>query len=277
VSRPQIEVIVVDNDPKESAREICQRVDKRISIKYLVESRRGIAHVRNTALQEGLSADYIAFIDDDETASELWLDELLWTCTRFRADVVAGPIQPCFDKDVPQWTRDSRCFHRIEYPTGTQMHKCATGNVLISTAVFARIPAFDERFQLTGAEDTYFFLRAHRAGFRIVWSQEAVVDESISTDRANLRWMLHRGYQSGNSWVLCESLLDPRRSVRFIRFGKAAVHALRGFAASLVVIPFSKASAARHLKNALMGVGMIAGLVGHEYQAYQISAEHHSR
>src|SRR5882672_1811375 len=196
VQRPQIEIIVVDNDPSESAREICQRPNKQLSIKYLVESRRGISHVRNTAFQEGLSADYIAFIDDDETASEHWLDELLWTCAEFRADVVAGPVRPIFEKNIAKWVKDSRCFHRTEYPTGTWIDKCATANVLISTAVFARIPGFDDNFQLTGAEDTHFFLRVHRAGFRIVWSQEAVVDESISADRGNLKWILHRGYQS---------------------------------------------------------------------------------
>jgi succinoglycan biosynthesis protein ExoM len=273
VTPPQIEIIVVDNDPSESAREICKSANKQLSIKYLVETRRGISLVRNTALRAGISADYIAFIDDDETASEFWLDELLCTCSEFSADVVAGPVRPCFAEDVPQWAKDSRCFHRNEYLTGAKIDKCATGNVLISSAVFAWVPGFDERLQLTGAEDTHFFVRVHRAGFRMVWSREAAVDESISNDRANLRWILHRGFQIGNSWVLCESLLDGRRGVRFTRFCKAAVHALRGFASALFFVPFSRASAARHLKNAFMGIGMIAGLAGQKYQAYQIPAE----
>jgi|SoimicMinimDraft_17_1059745.scaffolds.fasta_scaffold03079_2 succinoglycan biosynthesis protein ExoM len=273
VQRPQIEIIVVDNDPSQSAKEICQRASAQVSIRYLVESRRGISHVRNTALRAGLSAEYIAFIDDDETASELWLDELLWACTEYRADVVAGLVRPRFAVNAPKWAVNSRCFHRNEYLTGTQIDKCATANVLISTAVFARIPGFDESFQLTGGEDTHFFLRVNRAGFRIVWSQEGVVDESISNDRANLRWILHRGYQSGNSWVLCESLLDQRHAVRFTRFCKATARLLSGFAASLISVPFSRASAAKHLRDAFIGVGMLAGLAGERYQAYQSPTE----
>src|SRR5271169_1441847 len=63
---PDIEIIVVDNDPLQSAREVCAAASVPWPIKYVTEAKRGITYVRNRALAEAGSVDFIAFIDDDE-------------------------------------------------------------------------------------------------------------------------------------------------------------------------------------------------------------------
>jgi GT2 family glycosyltransferase len=266
---PEIEVIIVDNDPLGSARDICQSGDFRFPRKYVIEPRRGIAHVRNRAVREAGVVDFLAFIDDDEVPSAEWLEWLLWTHSEYKAEIVAGPVKPNFPAGVPEWIKKGGFFDRSGYQTGTFLEIWCTANALVSTAVIASISGFDERFQLTGGEDTDFFRRARRAGFKIVWSQEAVVSETISRDRANLRWILHRGFQSGNSWVLCEESLDARLQVRFSRFIKGSVHLLTGTASALISLFFSRAATAKSLRKAWLGVGMLAGLFGHQYLAYK--------
>src|SRR4029077_8016028 len=108
------------------------------------------------------------------------------------------------------------------YNTGHLIDSCSTSNVLISRKVINAVRAFDERFALTGAEDTHFFLRARQEGFKIICSGGGVVYETVSNSRASLRWLLRRAYQSGNSWVLCESSLDRRISTRAVRIVKAS-------------------------------------------------------
>lgn len=265
----RFDVTVVDNDPLGSAREICQAAELPLTLKYVIEPRRGIAHVRNRALREADAADFIAFIDDDEVPAPEWLDELLWTQFECQADVVAGPVLPEYVGDIPGWIRRGGFFDRPEFPTGTQLEKCGAGNVLISREVFTRVPAFDERFQLTGGEDIQFFLQVHRAGFCIVWSQLAVAYEAVASDRANLKWILHRAYQSGNSWVLCELSFDPGHRVRVARFCKASAHLLMGLASALISIFLGKAAFAKSLRNALRGAGMLAALFGRRYLAYE--------
>jgi GT2 family glycosyltransferase len=266
---PEIEVIVVDNDSLGSAREICQTAQLPFAVKYAIEPRRGIAHVRNRAVQEAGASTFLAFIDDDEIPCPAWLDELLWVQHEYHSDVVAGPVQPEYVGEVPIWIKRGGFFDRPESPSGTLLEKCGAGNALVSHRVFTRVPGFDERFQLTGGEDTHFFLRVRKAGFSIVWSQAAVAHEAVTVDRANLRWILHRGFQSGNSWVMCELFLDGRRRVRVARFCKAAAYLLNGLATAPASLLFGKVAFAKSLRKAWWGAGMLAGLFGRRYLAYE--------
>jgi succinoglycan biosynthesis protein ExoM len=266
---PEITVIVVDNDPEKSAEEVCTAASLPWPLRYAPESRRGIAQARNRAIREAGDADFIAFIDDDEYPSAAWLDELLWTQSRFDADVVSGPVIPDYDREVPDWVRAGTFFTRSIAHSGQKLDKSHTGNVLIRRSVFDAISSFDEEFALTGGEDTQFFLRVRQSSFSIIGSSRAVVHESISRSRANLPWILKRAYQSGNSWVLCEKSVDPKLSTRVVRFFKASGWLVRG-AFSVPVSLFRGAAAMAHaLQTFVVGIGMLAGLAGHRYQPYR--------
>jgi succinoglycan biosynthesis protein ExoM len=266
---PDIKIIVVDNDPLGSAQDTCQVADCCFPLRYVIEPHRGIAHVRNRAVREAGAVDFLAFIDDDEIPSPEWLDESLWAHSEYKAEIVTGPVNPEFSKGTPEWIRKGRFFERPEFQTGSLLEKCSTNNVLVAREVFDSVPGFDERFQLTGGEDSHFFLRARRAGFRIVWSQQAMVREPISPDRANLRWILHRGFQVGNSWVLCEMSFDDRFQVRCARFVKASVRLFTGAATTLASLFLGRTALARSLREAWVGAGMLAGLSGHQFSAYK--------
>src|SRR5579864_4455730 len=268
---PEIEIIVVDNDAAGSAREICEAVKLPWRKKYVVEPRRGIAYVRNRAVHEADNVNLIAFIDDDEAPCASWLDELLWAQRKFNADVVTGPVLPRFVTGVADWVKRGEFFEKPKYETGNSPDLPSTNNALIRSEVFSCIAGFDEQFQLTGGEDTHFFLRVARAGYRIVWSQEAVVYETISKERANLGWILHRGYQGGNSWALCESSLDGRARVRIARFAKGCVHVVGGVGLVFVSFFSGRAAVLWALRRACLGAGMLTGLFGRKYLAYASS------
>jgi GT2 family glycosyltransferase len=266
---PEITVIVVDNDPERSAEDVCAAASLPWTLKYAPESRRGIAQARNRAICEAGDVEFIAFIDDDEYPSAAWLDELLWTQAHFAADVVSGPVIPDYDRNVPHWVRAGTFFTRSIHHSGQMLDKCHTGNVLIRKSLFDDISAFDEEFALTGGEDTQFFLRVRQSGFNIIGSSRAVVHESISRSRANLRWILRRAYQSGNSWVLCEKSVDPKLSTRMVRFFKASGWMAQGALSMPVSLFRGTAPMAHSLQTAVVGFGMLAGLAGHRYQPYR--------
>jgi GT2 family glycosyltransferase len=267
--RPEIVVVVVDNDASRSAEEVCREVRLPWPLKYVVESRRGIAQARNRAIREAGDVDFIIFIDDDEFPTPTWLDELLWTRARFGADVVCGPVLPSFTADVPDWVKIGGFFDRSVRDSGSVPDECRSGNVLICRNVFAGANAFDERFGLTGGEDTEFFLRVRRAGYKIVSSAEACVYETVPISRANLKAVLRRAYQSGNSWVLCESSLDRRTSTRIFRAAKACGWIIIGSASACVSPLFGMPTIARSLRNIWLGAGMLTALAGQKYQAYE--------
>jgi succinoglycan biosynthesis protein ExoM len=266
---PEITIIVADNDSTRSGEEVCATTQLPWSKKYVVEPQRGIAHVRNRAVREAGGVDFIAFLDDDEVPDSFWLDELLWIQSRFRADVVAGPVRNDFASDVPAWVTAGKFFDRVTFATGHSMDKCSTNNVLIERHVFDRVPSFDEGLELTGADDTHFFMRVNQTGHKIVWAADAFVYEAISASRANVRWLLQRGYRLGNSWSLCERSLSPGFGVRVVRFLKAVGWMAKGFALGLAAIVQGKTAMVWALREICYGAGQLSGLAGHKYQEYR--------
>ncbi len=267
--KPDLIVVVVDNDECRTAEGVCMEVALPWPIKYIVEQQRGISFVRNRAIAEAGDVDFVATIDDDEVPAPEWLDELLWTQAQFSADIVNGPVKPRFDAGVAGWVKQGGFFDELDYSTGTTRNFCNTGNCLIRSAVFSDVPLFDDRFALTGGEDTHFFLRARQAGYKIVWSREAVVYEEISMTRANAPWILRRQYQTGSALTFCELSLDKRVQTRLMRFAKASCFIAMSTAWTLTSVFRGKAAVVRSLRPVYRGLGMLTALAGARYFAYQ--------
>jgi GT2 family glycosyltransferase len=222
--------------------------------------------------------NYVAFIDDDEVPSAGWLDELLSTQVKFKADLVSGPVLPRYDSDVADWVKRGGFFEGEVSATGTSRRACAANNVLVGTHVFTRVPRFDDAFALSGAEDTNFFLRVVQAGHKIVWSQEAVVFEAVSGERGTVSWLLRREYQTGNGWVFCEADVDGRPRRWVVRFCRACGHVVIGSASAIWrSVLFDKAAIVRSLQRASLGVGMLAALAGHRFLAYKNAGKKQAR
>lgn len=270
VPEPCLQLVVVDNDELGSAEAVCQAAAVPWPVKYLIESRRGITHARNRAITEAGPADFIAFIDDDEVPSPHWLDELLWAQIEFAADIVSGPVSPRFAADVADWVKRGGFFAARTAVTGERRRTCACNNVLISAHVFKRIAKFNDAFALSGAEDTEFFLRAQQAGYKLVWSQEALVSEAVSAQRANIAWLLRREFQTGNGWVFCETGMDGSLRNWIFRFARAWGHIFLGSLSALLrLLTLNKVSIVRSLQRVSLGIGMLTALAGHRFLAYR--------
>jgi succinoglycan biosynthesis protein ExoM len=270
VPTPQIQIVIADNDEGASARQVCRTAPLPWPIRYVVEPKRGITYARNRTIMEAGSPDFVAFIDDDEIPSPHWLDELLWAQAEFAADVVSGPVLPTYAPRVADWVRKGGFFDRKPRPTGAKRRACAANNVLVGTHVFRSVPGFDDAFALSGGEDTHFFLRVWQAGHKIVWSQEAVVFEEVSAQRGTARWLLRREYQTGNSWIFCESAVDRRPRSSFFRFLKSCAHIVIGSTNTIWrSLLFDRPGAVRSLQQLSLGAGMLTALAGHRFLAYQ--------
>jgi glycosyltransferase involved in cell wall biosynthesis len=197
-----IEVIVVDNDPCGSAETIIDELRppffrKGIAIIYEIESHQGIASARNHAVSLA-NGKYVAFIDDDETASHLWLTSLYNTLIMFGVDGVWGPVVPQFPPDFPKWQRPF--FKRPRFVSGTDMSSKSkgTGNALIkSECLKLRNGPFNTFLDLIGGSDTDLFLWLSKKSLRFVWCDEAVVYELQPISRSTTRWHIKRAYRGG--------------------------------------------------------------------------------
>jgi succinoglycan biosynthesis protein ExoM len=108
------ELIVVDNDPTESGRDVVLEWQDKLPmpLTYACESSRGVASVRNRLVREAqtIAADYICFVDDDQIVEPDWLTLLVRTATEFSLESVKAQNPPKYEPGVPKWVVDSRYF-----------------------------------------------------------------------------------------------------------------------------------------------------------------------
>ncbi len=166
-----VEIVVVDNDPSETARPVvdCANTDRSVPIRYMLETRPGISHARNSGVAAA-RGQYIAFLDDDEEADRHWLAHLLSAVRSFGADAVAGPVYPRFDGPMASVDAHRRRAHTHDarMPTGTPLRERGIGNSMFDRhRCFMNSEPFDPSLGLSGGEDTLFMRQLTRGGRRL--------------------------------------------------------------------------------------------------------------
>jgi glycosyltransferase involved in cell wall biosynthesis len=270
--RPAIEVVVVDNEARGAAALVCREFPSvGMHLRWCEEPRRGITYARNRCLQEARpDSEWIAFIDDDEVPDPGWLEALLQAQQRHAADVVTGPVVPVFEGPVPEWVVRGGFFEPRGYPDGSLREVAFTNNVLMRAALPAELKlAFDDRLALTGGEDTDFFMRARRAGARLVWAADAVVRETVPAQRTRAAWILRRGFREWGSHSYSERRLDPAPGTRIVRVLKATALVAAGCASLPVTALLGRHRSVRSLLLVARGAGSLAGLLGTQYAEYR--------
>lgn len=195
-------MIVVDNDAAQSAKVVVDEfATKGMFVTYVCEPIRGLSRVRNRGL-EASSAEYLAFIDDDEIANPDWLAGLIAVSRNYNADVVFGPVRSVLPDDAPTWAANHPLFNRPNMETGRPRDSGASGNVLLARHVYAEgRHKFDDAFAHSGGEDLDFFHRLALSGHSLRWAADAVVHEHVGSERLTPKWLALRSLRGGQSYV----------------------------------------------------------------------------
>ena len=202
-----VKLILVDNDWSGSAKAIYQKYSKSFPFEteYYIENQRGIANARNALLSRALAlnAHYLAFIDDDESVCENWLRALYSTIKSHGCQVVTGKVIYELPDNTEEWIRSGGYFSDKNYATGTVQLGAGTGNVLIDLDFVKKYSLeFEQVFNFSGGEDTYFFKSLIKFGGKIVWCQEAVAYETVPNSRLTESWILGRACKVGYTTLL---------------------------------------------------------------------------
>lgn len=272
-----VDILVVDNDPNCTGRTVVERtaaIHHGLELRYAVEPRPGIAAVRNRCLDECRSSQLLVSIDDDETPQEAWLSSLLSTWQDTRAAIVSGRVVAQFEGELDRWIESGRFFVRRNMPTGSELQVAAAGNLLIDLVqVRALGTRFDDRFGLTGGEDTLFTREIARAGRRMVWCAESSVIDMVPRSRMSRRWVLERAWSHGNAAALIEQSLarsSIERGVARVAFGARGI-GTAGYGLGRLALGTATTSAvhrARGLRAIYRGSGMALGSLGFAYYEY---------
>lgn len=268
----EVDVLVIDNDPEGSARQEAEAAP--VAVRYMIERTPGIAAVRNRALDECQDRDLLAFIDDDEIPRPEWLSALVEVWEQNRCSAVMGRVVSLFDEDVDPWVVAAGTFFRPERPTGTHLSVAATGNLLLDLQQVRDLGVrFDETLGLGGGEDVLFSQELVARGGTIVWCNESVTEDPVVASRLTREWARERAFSSANGLVHTElrraSGTLGRMSVRGKSLAGGLARIVVGHARHCYgVARHDLVHDARGVRLASRGRGMVAGALGHHFQAY---------
>jgi succinoglycan biosynthesis protein ExoM len=209
-------IIVVEHDNEPRSQAICEMIAEThaLDIRYYLQDSGGLPHVRNRALAAvPTDVDWVAFIDDDETADPRWLFSLVSQADASEADVVLGPVLPVYHDSIETWLRKGGFFERKRFASGEHVPYGRTGNALVRRSWFDKM-RFDERLVDSGGEDTELFARMIRAGATCVWSDEAEVSEFVPRERGTPEALRLRQFRYGNTLALVERLHGRSMTLR---------------------------------------------------------------
>lgn len=211
------EVLVIDNDPEESARGLvaaaqCEWSGPR-ALRYLHESRAGLSYVRNRGMEEA-RGEIIGFLDDDIFISRNWLLDMVDCFQRTGADCVGARTVVHWDgqpEPAVLACQDSLVNNAMPEDDVEVRGDClfGGGNMAIRRALVEEGFRFDHGLGRVGnvllsGEDTEAIRRLRDGGKRLWFCGSAVMHHRTGGERLKAAYYVRRAYWMGLSYALVD-------------------------------------------------------------------------
>ena len=199
------DVLVVDNNSSDRTAKVVADAAAAfpVPLRYLHEPRQGKSHALNTGLAH-VTADIVAFTDDDVRVSEEWLRAAMQVMAE-RPDVayVGGPVRPIWGAPPPAWFPPANgnlwgTVAILDYGPAPFEYEAARrvpigANMAVRRAVVERAGGFSPELGRTGAsllgqEQAEFFYRTRSLGARGEYVPSMAVAHHVPAARLTRRY-----------------------------------------------------------------------------------------
>jgi succinoglycan biosynthesis protein ExoM len=276
VREQDVHVIVVDNS---EAGTVATGGDlavsrRRFAFSIVHEPRKGLSVARNKALAaaQEAGASHVAFIDDDELPHPTWLGALHATLSATGTAAAIGPVVPIFEVQ-PQASLPPPAYADLRHAHQGFVDDGYTCNMICTLAAIEGSGLrFDERFNATGGEDTYFFKQLREKGMKIAWAEQALVYAVIPKHRMTARWLWQRWYRTGDIEAHLGRHLPWTPMGRLVNLiggmARIVVGCVRIAVTALLKARRRPDEVVASFYTACRGAGLIANVLGHRYKEY---------
>jgi glycosyltransferase involved in cell wall biosynthesis len=268
-----LDLVVVDNDPHESARSVCREfsLHHKIPVRYLAEARPGISRARNTAWNAAVH-DLVLFLDDDQELPIECLENLNneWSAWSSRSNVAGICLykRNLFSQSMPRLYEKTKLWDWPEFSGGSPVaqNQFGTGGLLLQKAKVQVEGPFRPDLGEIGGEDAEFFQRISANGVEILQSEKSWVYEKVPAERMTFQYILRDRFRKG----FCDAF-RRRASIKYklislfyflVALGLSGVSILRG-----------RASWLRAVANLSRQFGKLGALLGWKLKFYGAVSE----
>lgn len=182
----------------------------RHEVRYVRETRQGNAHARNTGVEHA-RASVIAFVDDDVTVRENWIETIKQTFDDARVDFIGGKVLPRWEEAPPMWLTKSHWAPIAALDYGNNRFSISpdnpvcllTANIAFRQHIFQTFGGFSPNVQRSGdsigsLEDHEYITRLIRGGAAGLYIPEMIVHAFVGRERMtkayHRRWYRGHGY-----------------------------------------------------------------------------------
>jgi len=212
LDRERYEVIVVDNNSTDKARDIATSfAERHRHFKVVHEAQQGISHARNLGWREA-RGQFVAYADDDTEAAPDWCERILAAFTTVSPQPVAlgGKILPRYEVMPPSWFCDDFEMRSWGDTAGfLQPPQAAYGfsgaNMSFTKDVLQEFGGFSPRYgcgtgESTGpGEETDLFLRIYST-HPLFWYDPRMLVYHWTPQRClTVSYRLYRSFKGGES------------------------------------------------------------------------------
>ncbi len=218
------EVVLVDNNSRDTTRAVAESFQRRLPIRYLFEPSPGQTVARNRGVCEA-AGELLVFTDDDIRFEPQWLAQIVQASrSRPDADFFGGRILPLWVGGRPAWLRpvtDERSFGfpaKYDYgsqiaPFGPQDESPYGANLAIRRRVFGALNGFRTDLGPKGnvngkGGETELLSRIRAQGYMGVYVGTATVHHLVEVHQRTCKAMWHYGLGKGRAWALTHPYPD---------------------------------------------------------------------
>lgn len=205
------ELIIVDNNSSDDIKDIAVSFGESsfCEIKYVFEGRQGLAYARNRGLAEARHP-LVAFTDDDCYVARDWMVTIL---REFSVDpsihILGGRVELAQAGDQRVGIRTFP--DRMQVSSFWELHSRMIGcNFVCAREVFDEVGEFDvllgKGSRSGSAEDTDFFYRALKKGFKIVYVPEMAVSHDHGRSTSTSMQSVRDDYVRGRGAFFCKCI-----------------------------------------------------------------------
>jgi glucosyl-dolichyl phosphate glucuronosyltransferase len=210
-----LEVIVVVDGSREIRERLNERNGPEITLSTLHPS--GLSAARNLGLTHA-SGTFVAFLDDDATAAEQWLQTLRAILQDETVAGVGGVSLPRWEGKRPRWMPEELlwtlgCSYRGMPATQSDVRNVYGGSACFRRDIFTKFGGFNAQLGrtavgLAGCEETELCLRVRRQSrdLRFVHEPAAVIFHRVPRQRQRPTYVLARCLGEGRSKAILRTV-----------------------------------------------------------------------
>ncbi|SMC00623.1 glycosyl transferase family 2 [Hymenobacter roseosalivarius DSM 11622] len=208
-NKTNYEILIIDNNSTDNTAHVVRPLLENPLVRYILETRQGVAHARNRGIIEAKN-DILIYLDDDIDLDAHYFEVCNIVFTDPSKDIVGGKVLP-FNTEVPEWL--PKKYHYLvsvldlgNEPENTSMLMGA--NYALRKTLAERIGWYNTELgrkgtSLMAGEENDYFNRSKALGYPLFYEPKLIVYHKID-NKLNKVYVYNHAKMNGKA----EGILD---------------------------------------------------------------------